>query len=112
MAHAKENVRKAAVSGQFYPSDPSKLKKEIRKFLAQAHSQRDPEVTALIVPHAGYPYSGPVAAEAYKTVEGRKFESVVIVAFLHQVFLPGVLVDAVDFYETPLGRIPVDQALA
>ena len=112
MAHAKENIRKASVSGQFYPSDPSKLKKEIRKFLAQVHSRPDPEVTALIVPHAGYPYSGPVAAEAYKTVEGRKFESVVVVAFLHQVFLPGVLVDAVDFYETPLGRVPVDHELA
>ena len=111
MAHAKENIRKAAVSGQFYPSNPQKLKKEIQKLLAQAHSRPDPDVTALIVPHAGYPYSGPVAAEAYKTVQGRKFESVVIVAFLHQVFLPGVLVDAVDFYETPLGRVPVDGEL-
>jgi len=111
VAYAREGFRKASVSGQFYPSDSRKLRKEIQKFLSQAHSRPDTEVTAIIVPHAGYSYSGPVAAEAYKTVKGRNFESVVIVAFLHQVFLPGVLVDDVDFYETPLGRVPVDREL-
>ncbi len=112
MAHAQEQVRKPVVSGQFYPSDAKTLKKMVRQFLSQTHSQPDPNVTAIIVPHAGYPYSGAVAAEAYKTVEGRRFDRVVVVAFLHQVFLGGVLVDDVDYYETPLGRVPVDRSLA
>ncbi len=111
VAYAKENTRKAAVSGQFYPSDPVELKKEIGRFLSKAKTKPDPSVRSIIVPHAGYPYSGPVAAQAYKLVEGRKFDSVIIVAFLHRVFLNGVLVDHVDFYETPLGKVPVNKDL-
>jgi len=108
----QEKVRTAVVSGQFYPEEPELLKKKVRQFLEAAQGVSAPEVRALIVPHAGYDYSGQVAAEAYKLIEGRKFESVVIVAFLHRVFLQGVLVDDVDAYETPLGRVPVDRDLA
>ena len=107
----QEKVRAAVVSGQFYPEDPQVLKKQIQAFLAGAKSRPDAHVRALIVPHAGYDYSGQVAAEAYKLIEGRKFDSVVIVAFLHRVFLQGVLVDDVVAYETPLGRVPVDRDL-
>lgn len=102
-------VRIAVVSGQFYPEDPKALKKKIREFLTAAGHLSDPDVRALIVPHAGYDYSGKIAAEAYKLVEGRTFDSVVIIAFLHRVFLQGVLVDDVAAYETPLGRVPVDR---
>lgn len=100
------------VAGQFYPENPAALKKEIENFLSRARSSRDPKVCGLIVPHAGYMYSGAVAAEAYKTVEGRTFDIVVVIAFLHRVFLQGVLVDGADFYETPLGRVPIDKELA
>ncbi|MFA7254902.1 MAG: AmmeMemoRadiSam system protein B [Candidatus Omnitrophota bacterium] len=102
-------IRMAVVSGQFYPEDPRILKKNIQKFLAASGHIPDPDVRALIVPHAGYDYSGQVAAEAYKLVEGRKFDSVIVIAFLHHVFLQGVLVDDVLAYETPLGRVPVDR---
>ncbi len=108
----QEKVRAAVVSGQFYPEDSRALKGQIRQFLTQAKSRADDHVRALIVPHAGYDYSGQVAAEAYKLVEGRKFDSVVIIAFLHRVFLQGVLVDDVAAYETPLGRVPVNRELA
>ena len=104
-------IREAVVAGQFYVDDPEALKEEITTFLAEASSTHDPKVCGLIVPHAGYMYSGGVAAEAYKTVEGRSFDAVVIIAFLHRVFLRGVLVDDVDFYETPLGRVPVDKEM-
>jgi MEMO1 family protein len=104
----REKVRTAVVSGQFYPAEPKVLKKQIQSFLAESRSRPDAQVCALIVPHAGYDYSGLVAAEAYKLVEGRKFESVILIAFLHRMFLEGVLVDDVDAYETPLGRVPVD----
>ncbi len=109
MANAEKKIRHAGVSGQFYPSEPPLLKKQIRTFLDQSRFKTDPAVRAIIVPHAGYPYSGQVAAEAYRTVVGRTFESVILIAFLHRVFLQGILVDDVDFYETPLGRIPVDR---
>jgi AmmeMemoRadiSam system protein B len=107
----QEKVRKAVVSGQFYPGEPEILRRKVRQFLNAAQGAPAPDVRALIVPHAGYDYSGQVAAEAYKLVEGRKFDSVVIVAFLHRVFLQGVLVDDVAAYETPLGRVPVDREL-
>ena len=107
-----EKVRTAVVSGQFYPEEPELLRKKIRQFLSAAQGVPAPDVRALIVPHAGYDYSGQIAAEAYKLVEGRKFDSVVIIAFLHRVFLQGVLVDDVAAYETPLGRVPVDRQLA
>jgi MEMO1 family protein len=108
----QEKVRTAVVSGQFYSEDPQALKEQIRRFLTAAKSVPSPEVQALIVPHAGYDYSGQVAAEAYKWVEGRKFDGVVIIAFLHRVFLEGVFVDDVVAYETPLGRVPVDREFA
>ena len=108
----QERVRQAVVSGQFYSGDPAALKEQVRDLLARARSKPDPEVRGLIVPHAGYDYSGRVAAEAYKTVQGRKFDAVVVIAFLHRIFLPGVLVDDAEYYETPLGRVPVNQELA
>ncbi len=107
----QETVRTAMVSGQFYPKEPESLKKKVRKFLTTAGHVPDPDVRSLIVPHAGYDYSGQVAAEAYKFVEGRTFDSVVIIAFLHRVFLQGVLIDDVAAYETPLGRVSVDREL-
>jgi AmmeMemoRadiSam system protein B len=107
----QEKVRTAVVSGQFYPEEPALLKKKVRQFLAEAREPSEPGVRALIVPHAGYDYSGSVAAEAYKLVEGQKFDGVIIIAFLHRVFLQGVLVDDVAAYETPLGRVPVDREL-
>ena len=108
----QDKVRTAVVSGQFYPEEPELLRKKVRQFLTAAKSVPSPDVRALIVPHAGYDYSGQVAAEAYKSAEGRKFDSVVIIAFLHRMFLQGVLVDDVTAYETPLGRVPVDRELA
>lgn len=109
---ARENVRIPMVSGQFYEAAPGLLRKKVRQFLAAATGVPSKAVRALIVPHAGHDYSGSVAAEAYKLVEGRTFESVVVVAFLHRVFEQGVLVDEVTAYETPLGRVPVDLELA
>ncbi|MFH0984894.1 MAG: AmmeMemoRadiSam system protein B [Candidatus Omnitrophota bacterium] len=108
----RERIRTAAVSGQFYNAEPEHLRQKVRGFLADAKGVPSNDVRAIIVPHAGHEYSGQVAAEAYKLVEGRTFESVVVVAFLHRVFAQGVLVDDVTAYETPLGRIPVDLGLA
>lgn len=111
-SYAGENVRKPVVSGQFYPGDQAALKKEVDGFLKQSKSRPTPNVRALIVPHAGYPYSGQVAAEAYETIKGDRFDSVIVIGFSHRTPLEGVYVDVHDFYETPLGRVPVDKELA
>jgi hypothetical protein len=108
---ARERVRQAVVGGQFYPAEPQVLRKQIREFLARSRSRPDVHVRALIVPHAGYDYSGQIAADAYRLIEGRRFESVIVIAFLHRMFLQGVLVDDMDAYETPLGRVSVDREL-
>ena len=105
-------MRKPSVSGQFYPSSPEELRPLIRTYLENASSFSDSSVKALIVPHAGYPYSGQVAAEAYQTVAGQSYEAVIILGFTHRVPFHGVFVDTNDAYETPLGRVPVDQPLA
>lgn len=112
MSHETPMIREGIVAGQFYPDRPAVLQNEIRTFLSQASSRPDPSVRGLIVPHAGYMYSGGIAAEAYRTIDGAQVEVVVVVAFLHRVFIQGVFIDNADFYETPLGRIPVDKKLA
>ncbi|OQA56041.1 MAG: hypothetical protein BWY42_01196 [Candidatus Omnitrophica bacterium ADurb.Bin277] len=108
----REKVRDSVVSGQFYPDRPSALEKEIKTFLSGAAAVCDPLTCGLIVPHAGYMYSGRVAAEAFRTIQDTGFETVVIVAFLHRIFIRGVFIDDADSYETPLGRVPVDRESA
>lgn len=108
----KIRVRRAEFAGQFYPGQAAALKNEVNAFLDKAKTSLDAKVSGLIVPHAGYPYSGAVAAEAYKTVQGRSFEAVVVIAFLHRAFLQGVFVDDGDSFETPLGQVAIHRRLA
>ncbi|HPW77319.1 MAG TPA: AmmeMemoRadiSam system protein B [Candidatus Omnitrophota bacterium] len=112
MSHEKPIIRKGIVAGQFYPDRPDVLRHEVRTFLDHASSRPDPSVRGLIVPHAGYMYSGGIAAEAYRAIDGAQAEVIVVAAFLHRIFIQGVFIDKADFYETPLGRIPVNKTLA
>lgn len=103
-------VRPAAVAGMFYPSDPQELEMQIDGFL---HAAERPAGApkAMIVPHAGYIYSGPVAATAYATLaESRhKIRRVVLIGPDHRVGFEGIAAPSAEWFETPLGRIPVDQ---
>ena len=110
-------VRPAAVAGMFYPRDPRQLSADIAELLggvAQFQPQLDfPK--AIIVPHAGYVYSGAVAAAAYDALApGRGIvRRVVILGPVHRVAVRGLALPAAAAFETPLGRVPVDaQALA
>ena len=102
-------IRKPAVAGQFYPADPAELKSMIRGFLSRVHEPiiKDP-IVGLIVPHAGYIYSGPVAVYAYKEIQGRHYDRVVIVGPSHFDYFSGASVYDGTAYETPLGLVPVD----
>ena len=116
-------VRKPAVAGQFYPDDAEQLSTMIDAFLAQveeveAQGQARPEPIAIIVPHAGYIFSGQVAAHAFKQVEGVDYgrappNAIVVVGTNHTD--PGfrqVSVYAEGAFETPLGLVPIDTELA
>ncbi len=106
-------TRVPAVAGMFYPGSPSSLKAVINDFLANAEKHPiDGELVALIVPHAGYVYSGQVAANAYKQIEGMSFDTVVLVGISHRSPIRGASVYKSGKYETPLGDVEIDSDLA
>ncbi len=108
-----EDVRPPAVAGAFYPSSPEELGKMIDGFLAQANPPAIPgDIRALVVPHAGYIYSAPVAAVAYKAIEGKPYRTVVIVGNSHHQGYEGAAVYSHGKVRTPLGDVEVDTDLA
>lgn len=105
-----ETVKEPNVAGSFYPADKGDLSRLIRKFLdgaAVPASAKDPLV--LISPHAGYVYSGAVAASGFKALSGKKFDTVVILAPSHFFSLTGYAVYPKGAFRTPLGEIAVDE---
>lgn len=108
----EEKVRQPAVAGAFYPADPAELGKMIDGFLAKANPPVIKDLVAIVSPHAGYIYSGPVAAYSYALLKGRKIERVVVIAPSHYEMFDFVSVYDGDAYATPFGRIPVDREFA
>ena len=105
-------IREPAVAGSFYPNDPAVLKKQIRGFLDNVPEENiEGKIIALISPHAGYMYSGQVAAFGYKLLEGSDFNRVIVIAPSHRVHFHGASVYNKIGYKTPLGTIPVDRDL-
>jgi len=108
-------LRPAAVAGTFYDADPAALRASVDRYLRSAGAARGPAPKALIVPHAGYVYSGPVAAHAYAQIaplRGR-VRRVVLLGPAHRVALRGLALPEAEAFATPLGVVPVDtRALA
>jgi MEMO1 family protein len=100
-------VRTPAVAGLFYPAEAPALARMVDGLLASAPPHYVPHLKALICPHAGYPYSGPTAAIAYKTLAGRGIQTVVILGPSHYARFVGASVPDVDAYRTPLGTVPL-----
>ncbi len=105
------NIRLPAVSGLFYPDDPDSLRRMVSGFLADAPADAGEPPKAIIVPHAGYVYSGPVAASVYaRLARGRqRIHRVVLLGPSHRVPFYGLAVSGADAYRTPLGDIPIDR---
>jgi AmmeMemoRadiSam system protein B/AmmeMemoRadiSam system protein A len=108
-----QKVRQAAVAGGFYPADPKELSSMIDELLARVSGPAitDP-ILAAVAPHAGYQYSGPVAAYTYAALKGRKYSRVVVIAPSHYEGFGYTSIYDGDAYATPLGTIPVDKAFA
>jgi len=108
-----QEVRTPAVSGMFYPDSPEELRTMVDDLLSEADEKRiEGELIALVAPHAGYMYSGPVAAYAYKVLEGLKFDTVILVGPSHFALFDGISVYKQGYYQTPLGSIGINSTLA
>lgn len=102
-------VRPAAVAGSFYPAEPHRLEAEVRAHLAAADAPGGARPKALVAPHAGYLYSGPVAGSAFRQLEPWRgaIERVILLGPSHFVPFAGLALPAACAFETPLGEVPV-----
>lgn len=109
---ARPLIRRAAVAGTFYPDDPERLRRGLTNLLDAAEVGALTAPTALIVPHAGYAYSGAVAASAYVSVRAHaeRYQRVLLLGTAHMRNAVGLIGTGVQAFETPLGRMAVDQA--
>ncbi len=106
------SIRPPAVAGMFYPSDPTELHGMVLQMLREVPESRTPVPKAIIAPHAGYIYSGPIAASAYARLAPARdrITRVVLLGPSHRVPLFGLATSGADFFKTPLGDIPLDRA--
>ena len=105
------SIRPAAVAGQFYEASKTRLQAQIGGLSAATSRQSGAMPRALIVPHAGYIYSGTTAAQAYHRLEPLRqtIKRVVLFGPAHRVYLQGMALPSVDAFSTPLGDIPLDR---
>jgi len=101
-----QRIRRAAVAGSWYPGTKDALQKEVNRYLAQVDTVLSGIVVrGMIVPHAGYAYSGLCAAYSMKQLERQKVERVFLMGPSHHMAFKGVSIPEVDAYETPLGLV-------
>jgi AmmeMemoRadiSam system protein B len=106
------DVRRSVIAGSWYPGTASALAGRIDEYMAAVdEGSVDGELKGLISPHAGYQYSGPVAAHAYKQLEGKNYPTVAIISPVHQHYGGRYLVTSKGYYETPFGLVEVDAGL-
>jgi MEMO1 family protein len=103
-------IRPSPIAGQWYPADPRRLAEQVDRYINAARlPEIDGEVVAVMAPHAGHRYSGPVAGYAFAALHGLSPEVVCVVSPMHYPYLEPLLSTAHTAYATPLGPIPVDQ---
>jgi AmmeMemoRadiSam system protein B len=101
-------MRPAAVAGTWYPGTAAALADAVDMYLGSTTREVTGDLVALVAPHAGLVYSGPVAAHAYRLLAGRTFDVAVIVGPSHFVSFDGVAVSAAGGFNTPFGVVRVD----
>jgi len=104
-------VRHSVIAGQWYPGAAPELRRTIEQFFGNVPDVKLPgEVIGLVSPHAGYVYSGQVAAYAYSQVRDQSFDPVVVISPVHRMYVGAYAMTSADAYRTPLGDVPLDQA--
>ena len=107
-----DTLRRAAVAGSWYPSNPDELARQLDEYLGEAGEPLDGEPLAVIAPHAGLMYSGAVAAHAYRQLVGRDIDVAVLVGPSHFVGFEGVALYERGAFETPFGPVAIDEDCA
>ena len=105
-------LRRAAVAGSWYPADPETLARDVDRYLAAAAEPPRGEPIAIIAPHAGLMYSGPIAGYAYNVLRGRDIEVAVLVGPSHYVGFEGVAIYERGGFDTPFGPVPIAEHCA
>jgi AmmeMemoRadiSam system protein B len=104
------NIRHSVVAGSWYPGTEQALARTVDEYLGRVDQPLLPgRLLALVSPHAGYPYSGPTAAHAYRQLEGQSVDTVVLMGPSHRAWVGDYAVSAEDAYETPLGVVPLNR---
>ncbi len=106
-----KEYRESKHAGSWYPGTEKQLRTMLDGFLKNARAKIHGDVYALIAPHAGYVYSGPVAAFAYKTIQGKEYDAIIIIGPSHYHGFSGASVDTVAGRTTPLGNVSFDHDL-
>jgi len=106
------NIRPPAVAGAFYADDPATLLRDVQGYLSASKNTCEAPPKAVIAPHAGYVYSGPIAASVFGTLSAlkNKIERVVLLGPCHRVPVSGMALSSADSYATPLGPISLDHS--
>ena len=109
---AQERVRKPAVAGSFYPKEKKELTKTVDNFISNVkHTQIAGKILGIMSPHAGYVFSGQVAAYAYRHIKDTQYDTVILLGPSHRVYLKGASVGNWDAYATPLGKVKVNKEI-
>ncbi|MGB9723032.1 MAG: AmmeMemoRadiSam system protein B [Chloroflexia bacterium] len=107
---SQSDIRPSPIAGTWYPGTREDLEAMVDRFLARVpEPQIEGHVVGLVAPHAGYPYSGQVAAYAYRLLQGRREERVVVLSPCHAPYPGRFAVTAMRYYATPLGLVEVDR---
>ena len=111
MSYSTPHIRPAAVAGMFYPASPGGLIRDLQQMLDRAPSLQPGRPKAIIAPHAGYVYSGPIAASVYAPLASLRasIRRVILLGPTHRVAVDGLAVPSATAFATPLGDIPIDQ---
>ncbi|MDD3119372.1 MAG: AmmeMemoRadiSam system protein B, partial [Victivallales bacterium] len=113
--NSNESERRPCVAGQFYDADPARLAAVIDRMAEECGTvppttSGGKTVRALILPHAGYVYSGPTAVKTAAEVKGKSYRRVIVIAPSHRIGFRGLALSGYTAYTTPLGAVPVDTA--
>jgi len=120
--NSEKNIRPTAVASMFYPGDTAELRDTVQNYLQsssveekvfQLKKSETSELRALIVPHAGYIYSGKIAASAFRLLQEipKRFKRVLLLGPAHRVWIQGAAFPRADYFDTPLGEIALDKVL-